>query len=434
MWLFLFACNEYALQEEPKPVYPDLAVLPVVFEDGICLDEAVRVDLVSTGDADLTVTGIALDAADWSVDLPDLPFVLVPGAVETLAFYGAGDARLEVTSDDPEEPRVELAFSATANQAPTAFVTSPYEEQVLPAGGEFALGGFVADADDALEDLTLAWISSATGYIAAATADADGRVLGVWPAAGRVAGPQWVTLQVQDPCAAVGDGAMFICQDGPFVLHPIEQEAWHVEGAAALESGGITLTDPAFGSTGAAFDLASLFDGDDVELSFEFQVEPGSGGEGLSLTLLDADRREGFVGGDGCGLGFGGGLACTSGPALPGWSLAIDTEADETDCLAGPHVAFTFDGDVATSAACGSTPDLRDGAWHALTLRVLGQALTVAIDGVPVLETEVVGATEFQAYVGFTASTPFSPPSGEEGERADIFRVRALSITDFNCM
>ena len=45
----------------------------------------------------------------------------------------------------------------------------------------------------------------------------------------------------------------------------------------------------------------------------------------MGLTALDIDRMTTYLGGTGCGIGYGGDATCTSGPALPGWSIEVDT-------------------------------------------------------------------------------------------------------------
>ena len=424
--LALLACVDYRFGQEPVPPAPELTVLAAPLEAGLCPDSPAVVELLNEGDGPLTVSALGVEGEDWVLAELALPATVAPGAVLDVVLVGeGGESTLVVTTNDADEPVARVPIVGTANVWPTARIVSPVEEEVIPAEGDLTFVAFVGDDDDALSDLTLEWVSSLTGPLGTSVPDEDGRATFVWPEAERVGGPQFVYLSVTDPCGGDARGLAWYCQEGPYVVRPIEEEAWRYEGPARVEDGVITLTDAAPDTVASAFDLSSLFDGDNVSITFDFQVDPGGGGEGLSVTLLDANRREGFVGGDGCGLGFGGGAACTSGPALPGWSLAVDTRADPGDCLDGPHLAFTVDGDVGAFGPCAPLPPVSDGAWHTLALRLVAGVLTVTLDGAEVLAEPVPTVVDFPGFVGFTAST------GAGG--GDAHRVRAVEIVDYTC-
>jgi hypothetical protein len=53
--------------------------------------------------------------------------------------------------------------------------------------------------------------------------------------------------------------------------------------------------------------------GDNVQIEFLFFIGGGTGADGLSLTALDTTRMSSWLGGTGCGIGYGGGAACTTG-------------------------------------------------------------------------------------------------------------------------
>ncbi|GDX79263.1 hypothetical protein LBMAG42_10740 [Deltaproteobacteria bacterium] len=423
--LLLVACIDYLFEEEPRVWSGDLVATLSPIEAGVCPDTVATVTLENVGRGDLHITTLGVEGADWMLEAVDLPLVLAPGAEDPIHLTGSGgESTLVIRSDDPEQPEVQIPVGAAGNVTPVTLIVSPYEEQSVPVGADLALNAFVSDADDAVSDLTLEWVSSLTGSLGAATADENGRVEGLWLAADRESGPQLITLQARDACGGIGDGVQFFCQDGPFVVHPITEEAWHYEGAASISGDVLTLTEATPDRVGAAFDLISIFDGDRIDVSFSFQIGEGTGGEGLSVTLLDANERDGFVGGGGCGLGFGGGADCTSGPALPGWSLAIDTHTDPGDCVAGPHLAFTLDGDLRAFAPCAAIPAVDDGEWHDLKLSVADGALSVSLDGVSVLAEPVAGLVDFAGYLGFTAST---------SSATNAHRVRDVEIIDYTC-
>lgn len=423
--LSLLACIDYLFEEEPV-VYPGdiVASLSPVME-GVCPETTVNVELHNAGRGPLTVTLLGVEGPDWTLEPVVLPLTLPAGASAMVHLTGSGgESTLVIRSDDPDQPEVQIPIEAAGNVTPVTLIVSPYEEQSVGAGDDLSLTAFVSDEDDDVATLSLEWVSSLTGSLGVATADENGRVEQLWLAEDRASGPQLVTLQARDACGGIGDGVQFFCQDGPFVVHPITEEAWHYEGAAAISGDVLTLTEATPDSVGAAFDLISVFDGDRIDVSFSFQIGEGTGGEGLSVTLLDANERDGFIGGDGCGLGFGGGADCTSGPALPGWSLAIDTHVDAGDCLPEPHLAFTLDGDINAFAPCVAIPTVDDGAWHDVALVVEEGALFVELDGVERIAESVSGLAKFQGYLGFTASTSAA---------TNAHRVRDVVITDYTC-
>ena len=425
LW-FALGCSDYGFEDTPRARVPELVATLTPIDDGVCIDTSVEVAIQNTGDGVLTVSFLGVEGADWTLGPVAMPLVIAPGAVERLRLVGSGGtSTLVVRSDDPERREVQITLAAEANVAPLTLIVSPAEEQSVQVGADLTLSAFVEDVDDTLDSLALEWVSSLTGSLGTATPDGDGRVERTWTAGERAAGPQIITLGVRDPCGAVGDAAVFFCQDGPYEVNPIIEEAWHYEGAAALSGDVLTLTETTSESVGAAFDLVSVFDGDRVAIDFEFQIEGGpGGGEGVSVTMLDADRREGYIGGDGCGLGFGGGAACTSGPALPGWSLAIDTHTDPGDCLEGPHLAFAVDGDVNAFGPCASLPEVDDGAWHSVALSLEAGILNVSVDGLPVIAAGVESLSAFPGFLGFTASTSALP---------NAHRIRSVRVVDSTC-
>jgi hypothetical protein len=166
-----------------------------------------------------------------------------------------------------------------------------------------------------------------------------------------------------------------------------------------------------------------------VEIAFNFFIGGGSGADGISLTALDIDRYEGiFLGGDGCGIGFGGGLPCTPGPALPGWSIEIDThfnsEPDGLDPTAGDHIAFYFDGNLASIAAWAEVPEIEDTGWHTLRVTVAAPRVTIELDGSPVIDQDLDGHFDFMAWLGFTAGT---------GGMTNYHRIDSLEVTELAC-
>ena len=85
-------------------------------------------------------------------------------------------------------------------------------------------------------------------------------------------------------------------------------------------------------------------------------------------------RETGFLGGTGCGIGYGGSADCTAGPALPGWTLEIDTYYNGgVDPTGDDHLAFTFDGDVDAYKAWAPLPEMEDTGWHYVEVSVVAR-------------------------------------------------------------
>lgn len=386
--LLLAGCVDYTLE---APRFPAIAVSPATLaRTGACDSEPATLTVTNEGTADLTLTSVTVEGG---VDLtaPTLPLVLEPGASLPLPFTiepGAGVVR--VTSDDPVEPLVLVPITAEANAHPVAIILSPYEDEWIEADGTFVLRGVVSDTEEPAAALALEWRSSLVGTVGAPVADAEGTVSTEWPAEARVSGPQTIALRATDACGAVGEATLFYCQDGPFTFDALVADAWLVTSAAEVDAtaGILTLGGSSGPAVGAGFDAFALINADRVETSFEVRLTGDV--TGFSLTALDADAGSGWIGGDRCGLGFGGGVDCTGGPALPGWSLAFPAPGwGAPACVEGPLAAFTFDGDLSAWAACATTPALLDGAWHTVTVSIDAPRVTVTVDNVVVLDEEV---------------------------------------------
>lgn len=420
MLLFLLACIDYEVVPPPPVPDPGLELRPGDVEVGACPDAPVTVDLLSVGRTALTVEALELVGSGWTLDPVDLPLRIEPGELATLTARGVGSAELHVTSDAADAPAV-TALTVVGNEAPASLMVAPVDETSVAMDADLEVVAFVGDDDDAMAELAVTFTSDLTGTLAVVTPDDAGRVSYTWPAAARPPGPQTVMVTAADACGAIGEARAWFCQDGPYVMQPILEEAWHYEGNAIIAGEVLTLSVDAASDAATALALGTVFDGDDVELSFEVQLAPD--GQGLSVILLDADRREGYVGGDGCGLGVGGGVDCTSGPALPGWALALDTHADDGDCLDTPHLAFTQNGDFSAPGPCVATPGIDDGAWHSLRLRIADGSLRVELDGVEVLH-DPVAVDFFRGVLGFGTSTVDLPATAG---------VRAYEAIDFTC-
>ncbi|MDP2316218.1 MAG: hypothetical protein Q8P41_25190 [Pseudomonadota bacterium] len=423
--LLLAGCVEYGITPEPTPTYPDIVVSPGTLAlTGACDAEPGELVVTNDGSAPLTLATVAAEGADL-VDAPDLPAVIAPGESLLLSLLIApGTGFVLLGSDDPDAPVLAVPIAAEGNEHPVVAILSPYEDQRVPAEGTFALSALVSDAEDAAPTLAFQWVSSLAGPVGGiAVADEDGFVRMDWPAEARVSGPQTLVLRATDRCGAIGEQTLFYCQDGPFTYDSLVEDAWHTESAAVVDptAGTLALGAPEEAAVGAGFDAFSLVNAEAV--SATFRVRTVGEVTGFSLTALDGDEASaGWIGGGGCGLGFGGGAACTDGPALPGWSLAFYA-AEGEGCLAAEHLAWTFDGDVSTWAACAPTSSLYDGGWHDVSVVVAAPRVAVSIDGAPVLDAALDSTWSFSAFLGFTAAT----------HGAGTVEIMDFAVTDADC-
>ena len=182
--------------------------------------------------------------------------------------------------------------------------------------------------------------------------------------------------------------------------------------------------------------------GRSVHIEFAFYIGDGTGADGFSLTALDTERidtdgdgQPNYLGGAGCAMGFGGNSSCTSalsdcpdcGPALPGWSLEVDTyynPEDNIDPTGEDHLGFYFDGDLLNMAHWAVLPEMEDTGWHTMSVLVEAPHLTVQIDGETYMDLDLDGHFDFPAYVGFTAGT---------GGQTNAHLIDALTVSESTC-
>ena len=394
---------------EEAPRYPDIATDPALEVEAFC-DAAFReLRVYNLGDETLHVTGVSISGAGWTLGAVDVPFLLEPGSSTALPLTTLGGAALLVIeSDDPDEPVVSLPLHAPVNLAPTVDVSDPIDGAVLLEGADLALAGLVADDSDAPETLGVSWSASLDGVLSTTSAGADGRTGVTWSAAARTLGDQQVTLTATDSCGLSTRATVSFCQDAAVTYDAMGLSGWHFEGMAGWNSTAdyLELTDTGIDEVGTAFETSAPVDAGTVSLEFEFYIGGGTGADGISVTALDTTRMTTFLGGTGCGIGFGGGAACTAGPALPGWSIEVDTWYNRGyDPTTEDHLAFTVNGDVDDPEVWVVLPEMEDTGWHHMRVDVLAPHATVTIDGVTYIDQDMTGLGLFPAYVGFTGGT-----------------------------
>ncbi len=408
MLLLALACQDYELNPRTDAVagaLPELEVDPASLHGAACDELEETVLLENLGGADLVVSELTA-TEPWAVEELDLPLTLEPGGTQRIVVWGPieSSGELLVSSNDPEDPELVVPLSASPDEAPTLEMLSPIDGDILDPTTALSLHAEVLDDLD--EELSVAWVSDVDGLIASELSS-GGIATGTW-ATGRSPGEHEIVAYTTDSCGNGAEAAVHVCANGGYVEDELDISSWHFEGAAGWDSsnGYLILTEAQTNQVGTAFQTTQSVSGDAVTIRFSFYIGDGSGADGISLTALDTNRMSTYLGGTGCGIGYGGDAACTNGPALPGWSIEVDTYFnDGQDPTGNDHVMFTFDGDVDDPAAWASLPEMEDNGWHTMEVEVLAPHVTVSIDGTIYLDEDLSGNFGFPAYVGFTAGT-----------------------------
>lgn len=435
MLLLLLACSDYQVVKEEEhtggaPIGdPDIEVTPTAVDLGVlCASAQSEVRASNVGEGPLTITGISVTGDGWALQEVPLPITLEPGESTALVLTASGgDGDVVIISDDPDEGELHIPLAGQANAAPSVTILSPSGGDVWAEGLDVTLSGQVSDDMDSPDALSISWSVDTIGVLSTDPASADGSTSVGWAAADRGTGPQTITLTATDSCGLSTSQIVAVCQDGAYTYEELSLTTWHFEGASTWDSANnwLELTQPLVDQVGTAFETSRTVDGGTVDIEFLFYVGGGSGADGMSLTALDTSRMTTYLGGSGCGIGYGGDAVCTAGPALPGWSLEIDTyqNADAGDPYED-HLAFTFDGDVGNPATVVTVPELEDTGWHSMYVSVTAPHVLVMIDGVTYIDADFSGNFSFPAYVGFTAGT---------GSLTNYHLVDSLAVTDYYC-
>lgn len=409
---------------------PAAAVTPLAIDRGhLCAPVDDQVTVRNDGAAELIISSLTLDGSGWAlVAPPSIPARLEPGASLLVVLHAtSGAATLQLETNDPKQPRIDVPLAATANTPPTLSITSPTAGAVVDGAADLELSARVGDDFGPARGLFVRWSSPAAGELVGAPPGDDGVVRARWPAAGRPNGPQELTVEVVDSCGAKTSAPIKLCFDGTYTYEPFHLDGWTYNGSARYDAAqGYLLLTPALQSqSGSAFELSQSVGAGSVDIEFGFFMGLGTGADGFSLTALDKTRMTTTVGPQGCGIGYGGGVSCTSGAPLPGWSVEVDTHYNQqVDPTPQPHVAFTFDGALVNQPLWAVLPKLDDAQWHKMRVQVTEPRVRVTIDDVTYLDGDVQGRFDFPAYLGFTAAT---------GGYTNEHRIRALEVTGRYC-
>ncbi len=436
-WLFsllVLGCSDYNLTSE-KDVSegvtdPDILADPLsVSLTGHCGEVASDVTLSNDGDGTLTISGLAVIGDGWIMAEPSLPLTVEPGAAVVLDLIaGEGSAELVVTSDDPDTPELSIPLDADADNPPGLTISGPGSGVVVEEEATLMLEALVWDDEDAAETLMVSWSSDVDGAVGDGAVFTDGASALEWLAAQRSAGGHTLTASVTDSCGQTATATVPICQQAFTTTASVELESWNYEGNARWDSSNdwVELTDTTTNAVGSAFDVTTETRGTEVTIEFQFWNGGGSGADGFALTALDLDRATDYIGSAGGCLGYGAGNGCEPArAALPGWTIEFDTYHNgKWDPTTEDHVAFMFDGAVENIETWAVLPDIEDSQWHTVVIEVSDPSVTVSIDGITYIDTELTGYFDFPAHVGFSAAT---------GGLTNDHLIDALAVTDAAC-
>ncbi|MFT5683644.1 MAG: hypothetical protein ACI8RZ_004576 [Myxococcota bacterium] len=436
-WLLpslLLGCSDYSLTGEKDvsegTTAPDILTDTLAIDlTGHCGEGTAAVTLSNEGTGPLTITGLEITGDGWTLTNLTLPLTVEPGeSVAVNLTGGEGAAELVVTSDDPDTPELFITLDADADNPPSLTIDGPASGVVVEELTALLLEATVWDDEDDLESLQVSWSSDVDGAVGDGPVFAGGASALEWLAEQRTGGSHTLTAAVTDSCGQTTTATVPICQQAFTSTASVDLQAWNYEGVARWDSANdwVELTDTASYAVGSAFDVTTETRGTEVTIEFQFWNGGGSGADGFALTALDLDRATGYLGSAGGCLGYGSGSGCDPvRDALPGWTIEFDTyHNSKWDPTTEDHVAFMFDGAVGTLETWAALPDIEDAQWHTVVIEVADPSVTVSIDGVAYIDTELTGHFDFPAHVGFSAAT---------GGLTNNHLIDALTVTDAAC-
>ena len=383
--LLSVGCNEYNLFNEDKnqdgELIPEISVQPQLVDGGTVCSEDPHEETIfieNVGQGPLLIEQLEI-TGDWVLLSDPTPVTINPSDnIVIPVLVGQVDSTLVIASNDPENDIVQVPLTSVLDESPTLEIIAPFDGQIISEETPFQ--ALVTDDNDPTEFLMVQWRSNQDGLFSTGEAYPDGTVSTDWEMF-HTSGYHTIQVTVADSCSNTTRKAVNICQQMRYEVENLDISTWHFEGVARWDSANewLELTPVSTNIVGTAFSTSQEVPGGQVEIEFSFYIGDGTGADGISLTALDVDRMTSFLGGTGCGIGYGGDAPCTAGPALPGWSIEVDTYYND-----------------------GQDPTPED---HTMRVVVQEPHVLVEIDGVSYLDQDIAGFYNFDAYVGFTAGT-----------------------------
>ena len=427
MFLLLgLSCTDYNLysdkEQDSVKLVPNILVEPEVLDVGIvCETQETSILIRNQGNKELTIEALEIQATEilgggWEAVNAPTPFTIpVEGYREIHLKAGAGEAILNIKSDDPDDKITSIALVAEQDLPPIIEVIHPYQGQVVIGNDIFE--ALVSDDVDQPQYLMSQWHSSVDGIFSSDFPKPDGILEAIWTQA-HASGVHSIRVMVLDSCGNSTEEIFWVCQRQEETSAGIDLSNWNFEGGARwdVENDWLELTALETEQESSAFAVSEAVSGGWVDIAFSFFMSNGTGADGISVTALDVDRMTSFLGGSSIGgIGYEG---------LPGWSIEIDNHYNDHDPTPEDHLTFAFNGDIHSPEAWVELPDMEDGLWHQMKVSIREPHVYIEIDNIPYIDQDIQGFYNFDAYVGFTAAT---------GSLTNQHLIDSLVVTEVLC-
>ncbi len=388
------------------------------------------VTISNTGTSSVTVTGSTAPTGDFvATGLPATGSTLAAGAsvsvsvTDTPTTEGAQSGSLEVDSD-AGNVTVPLTGTAVTGASHLSITPNPVDYGSVPLGSSVTKTFTIANTGNI--ELTLTKAAPPAGEFTTATPVSEGQQISPGDSVVQSITFKPTALGTDTEQYSItgddGQGAVLVKFTGVGV--PVSTTTsipspaaggWHLNGSAALSGTDVVLTPATANQAGdAVYPTAVKTDG--LHVHFTAQLSGGSGGDGLTFSLLDATKATSTsLGQSGDALGYG---------SLTGVTVALDTHKNGVD----PTGNFAGIGDGSadspqfdaikwanTQSLSGS---LRTGT-HSVDITIAARLLAVSIDG----------GTPFKATMGHINPTAILAFTAGTGTGTDKQLVRDVTIT-----